>query len=184
MPDREPVPVADVELLARSVAEHLTAADFVEPAELRLRLSIRGDLLFIKGVVNRRSADRAYVPGSADDVTNLELGLMLRQANYTTYVPAGGMVASGGTDLLLAGVQRIVERGAMIGVHSWADSGAATGDTLDRDAEDHRIYLDYYRALGIDQEFYWFTLQAAPADDMHWMTESEMAKFSVYTHLR
>ena len=72
----------------------------------------------------------------------------------------------------------------MIGVHSWADSGAATGDTLDRDAEDHRIYLDYYRALGIDQEFYWFTLQAAPADDMHWMTESEMAKFSVYTHLR
>ena len=200
LPDRDPVPVADLERLAQAVAEHLTAADFVEPEGDRLRLSIRGDLLYIKGVVNRRSARRVheallsapdvgvvvltYVPGSADDITNLELGLMLRQANYTTYVPAGGLVASGGTDLLLAGVQRIVERGAKIGVHSWADSGSATGDTLDRDAEEHRIYLDYYRALAIDQEFYWFTLQAAPADEMHWMTDSEIAKFSVYTHLR
>ena len=63
-------------------------------------------------------------------------------------------------------------------------SGSATGDTISREAEAHRIYLDYYRALAIDQEFYWFTLQAAPADGMHWMTDSEMAKFSVYTHLR
>lgn len=200
LPIRDPVPVYDLGILAQEVAEHLTAADFVESGVDRLHLSIRGGLLFVKGVVNRRSASRVheallsapdvgvvvltFVPGSADDTTNLELGLMLRQANYTTYVPADGMVASGGTDLFLAGVQRIVERGAMIGVHSWADSGAATGDTLDRDAEEHRIYLDYYRALAIDQEFYWFTLQAAPADEMHWMTDSEMAKYSVYTHLR
>ena len=27
-------------------------------------------------------------------------------------------------------------------------------------------------------------LQAAPADGMHWMIDSEMAKYSVYTHLR
>ena len=108
---------------------------------------------------------------------------MLRQANYATYLPAGGLVASGGTDLLLAGVPRIVERGTTIGVHSWSD-GAAIGDTIARDAEDHRAYLDYYRVLAIDQEFYWFTLQAAPADGMHWMTDSEMAKYSVYTHLR
>ena len=88
------------------------------------------------------------------------------------------MVASGGTDLLLAGILRIVERGARIGIHSWSD-GSATGDTISREAEAHRFYLDYYRALAIDQEFYWF-----PADRVHWMTDSEMANFSVYTHLR
>ena len=199
LPAREPVTDADVERLARSVAEHLTGADFVEPGGYRLRLSVRGDLLYVKGVVNRRSARRVYkallaapdvgvvvlthVPGSAHDTTNLELGLMLRQANYATYLPSGGLVASGGTDLLLAGVLRIVERGARIGVHSWAD-GSETGDTVAREAEAHRMYLDYYRALAIDQEFYWFTLQAAPADGMHWMTDSEMARYSVYTHLR
>ena len=32
--------------------------------------------------------------------------------------------------------------------------------------------------------FHWFTLQAAPVDGMHWMTDSEMAKYSVYTYLR
>ena len=197
LPGRVPVTDADVERLAQSVAEHLTGADFDEPAGNRL--SVRGDLLFVKGVVNRRSALRVHkalltapdvgvvvlthVPGSAHDPTNLELGLMLRQANYTTYLPSGGQVASGGTDLLLAGILRIVERGAKIGVHSWSD-GSATGDTFSREAEAHRIYLDYYRALAIDQEFYWFTLRAAPADGMHWMTDSEMAKFSVYTHLR
>ena len=199
LPARDPVTDADVERLARSVAEHLTGADFVEPEGYRLRLSVRGDLLYVKGVVNRRSARRVYkallaapdvgvvvlthVPGSAHDTTNLELGLMLRRANYATYLPSGGLVASGGTDLLLAGVLRIVERGARIGVHSWAD-GSETGDTVAREAEAHRMYLDYYRALAIDQEFYWFTLQAAPADGMHWMTDSEMARYSVYTHLR
>ena len=199
LPDRDPVTDSDVARLAQSVAEHLTTADFVEPAGNRLRLSIRGDLLYVKGVVNRRSARRVHkalitapdvgvvvlthVPGSAHDTTNLELGRMLRQANYATYLPSGGLVASGGTDLLLAGVLRIVERGARIGVHSWSD-GSATGDTIAPEAEAHRIYLDYYRALAIDEAFYWFTLQAAPADEIHWMTESEMATYAVYTHLR
>ncbi|MCY4441313.1 MAG: alpha/beta hydrolase [Deltaproteobacteria bacterium] len=199
LPARHPLTDADVERLAQSVAKHLTGADFDEPAGNRLRLSVRADLLFVKGVVNRRSARRVHkallsapdvgavvltlVPGSAHDPTNLQLGLMLRQANYTTYLPSGGLVASGGTDLLLAGVLRIVERGARIGVHSWSD-GSATGDTIAREAEAHRIYLDYYRALAIDQEFYWFTLQAAPADRVHWMNDSEMTMYSVYTHLR
>ena len=90
-PARDPVTDDDMERLAQSVAEHLMAADFVEPAGDRLRLSIRGDLLFVKGVVNRRSARRVhkalltapdvgvvvlnYVPGSAHDPTNLEWSL-------------------------------------------------------------------------------------------------------------
>ena len=60
LPARGPEPVTDVEQLAQAVAEHLTAADLVEPQGNRLRLSIRGDLLFIKGVVNSRSASRVH----------------------------------------------------------------------------------------------------------------------------
>ena len=112
---------------------------------------------------------------------------MLRHANYTTYLPTGGLVASGGTDLLLGVVLRIVERGAKIGVHSWAD-GSATGGTTARDAEAHRVYLDCYRALAIDQEFYWFTRRAAPAHGMHgsptpkWPSSPSIP--TCYTHLR
>ena len=48
LPARHPVTDADVERLAQSVAEHLTGADFDEPAGNRLRLSVRADLLFVK----------------------------------------------------------------------------------------------------------------------------------------
>ena len=145
LPVRGPVATGDAELaeLARSVAVALTPADLEEPVEERLTLSVRGGLLFVKGVVNRRSERRVrktllaardvavivltHVPGSADDETNLALGRLLRAARYATYLPAGAMVASGGTDLFLAGAVRIVERGAQVGVHSWAGGGGAAG---------------------------------------------------------
>lgn len=100
-----------------------------------------------------------------------------------TYLPAQGEIASGGTDLFLAGVRRIVERGARIGVHSWSIDGADTGDTLARDHPEHEVYLSYYRDVGIAEDFYWYTLQAAPPEDIHWMTEEEMALYVIYTDL-
>lgn len=200
LPVRDPVRAADVAQLARSVAAALMASDFEEPRGERLVLSERGDLLYVKGVINRASHRRVrkalrnapdvdvvvltHVPGSADDMTNLALGRMLRAARYTTYLPAGALVASGGTDLFLAGAARIVERGAQVGVHSWDGDSGTAGDALPRDALDHTLYLDYYRDIGIDEGFYWFTLQAAPPDGMHWMTENEMARYAVHTHLR
>ncbi|MDE2907491.1 MAG: hypothetical protein OXQ28_15560, partial [Acidobacteriota bacterium] len=74
--------------LARAVAERL--ADFVEPLNKGLTLDVRGDLLFVKGVVNSsnhretsallngspgvRTAVLTLVPGSLDDETNFALG--------------------------------------------------------------------------------------------------------------
>ena len=135
----EVAPRTGVELpsdaLARAVAERLEPADFVEPDGIDLILQVRDDLLFVKGVVNSGSDDEmidllnrspevrtvvlTMVGGSVDDETNLALGRKLRSAGMTTYLPAQGMVASGGTDLLVSGSRRIVERGAMVGVHSW-----------------------------------------------------------------
>ena len=60
LPARHQVTDADMERLAQSVAEHLTGADFDEPAGNRLRLSVRGDLLFVKGV--GRSCRRQRCP--------------------------------------------------------------------------------------------------------------------------
>lgn len=45
----------------------------------------------------------------------------------------------------------------------------------------HQDYLSYYADLGIPGAFYWFTLDAAGADEMHWMTASEVARFAMTT---
>ena len=187
--------------LGESVDEHATDRDFREPSGDGLELDLRGELLFVRGTIDADSCKQVrevlsrelrigtlvftMVPGSIDDETNLALGRMLRNARIVTYLPARGMVASGGTDLFLAGVRRVVERGSRVGVHSWRAGGlfgrSAVG--LPRDHRDHTMYLDYYRVVGIPEDFYWFTLQAASPDDVHWMTDDEMATYRTYTDL-
>ena len=204
---RDPLPVRDIagsldpRQLGAWVDTQVTEDDFDEPFDLGLELDARGDALFVRGVVDSDSYGQVYdvlngelrigtlvftmVPGSADDDTNLELGRALRRAGIVTYLPARGTIASGGTDLFLSGVRRVVESGALVGVHSWStdDSHAPTALSLPRDHPEHEKYLNYYRYMGIPEDFYWFTLQAAPPEGMHWMTEEEMAKYRIYTDL-
>lgn len=123
----------------------------------------------------------AYVPGSMDDAANLEAARMIRDAGLTTVVPKGGLVASGGTDLFLSGASRILGPGACVGVHSWAAGEGFTARDLARDDAEHDLYLDYYVEMQIDPDFYWFTLDAAPAESIHWMTRDELAQFNMAT---
>ena len=141
----------------------------------------------------RRALDRnpgiseiimTYVPGSMDDEANLEAARIVRQRGLVTILPTEGLIASGGTDFFLAGVDRIVEHGACVGVHSWsADEMDAPAAQLPKDHEDHKKYLDYYAVVGIDPGFYWYTLEAAPADGMHWMSQAEMNLYRVATKI-
>ena len=197
----QPTGALDPLQLGAWVAGNVTENDFREPFAEGLELNLRGDVLFLRGVVDETSDDQMYdvlrnefhignlvftmVPGSADDHTNLALGRMLRQAGVTTFLPSRGTVASGGTDLFLSGARRIVERGARVGVHSWStdDPSVSSAISLPRDHPAHAQYLDYYRDMGVPEDFYWFTLRAAPPDGMHWMSEEEMAQYRIYTDL-
>ncbi|KHT47777.1 alpha/beta hydrolase [Vibrio sinaloensis] len=119
------------------------------------------------------------INGSADDEANTELGYMVRDAGMNSVIGKNGHIASGGTDLFLAGLKRTVEPGAKIGVHSWASTDGMDGSTLPRDHQEHQRYLKYYETLGIDTDFYWFTLDAAKPQDMHYMTRDELVKYGV-----
>jgi len=122
------------------------------------------------------------VPGSADDVANLEVAKLVRENEYTTKLLATSLVASGGTDFFLAGVNRTVEPGACIGVHSWAGGGISVpAADLPRDHVMHQKYLDLYTQFGMDTGFYWYTLVAAPAAGMHYMNQTEMEQWNVGT---
>ena len=121
-----------------------------------------------------------FVEGSVDDEVNLRLGRTIRRAGFTTIVPSDGLVASGGTDLFLAGAVRVLEEGACVGVHSWAD-GETDGASLPRASSHHALYLDYYGSMGIPEAFYWFTLESASASDIHWMDRGESDAYGIAT---
>jgi len=173
----------------------------LETVENPLAVEVSSDALIATGVVDSSTPEvlgmaikenpsvkilvLQSVPGSADDLSNLAVARDVREAGLTTVIRSDGMIASGGTDLFLAGVQRVVEPGACIGVHSWAEGGLFTitsGREFSRDAPEHQKYLDYYREMQIDEDFYRFTLDAADFDDIYWMSASELNRFGFSTN--
>lgn len=122
-----------------------------------------------------------YIPGSMDDEMNFAAGLRIHRAGLATYVLSDSELYSGGVDLFLAGVRRSGEPGAIFGVHGWSDSAGFEARDIPRDGPEHDRYLDYFRAIGIPADFYWFTVDAAPADDMHIMSEAELERFDFFT---
>jgi hypothetical protein len=43
------------------------------------------------------------------------------------------------------------------------------------------MYLDYGREMGLPDDFYWFTIDAASPQDIHWMTRTEMEQYNLLT---
>jgi len=161
-----------------------------------LRFEVEGDRAYAYGTIDGSTPGRvieliidhpevdtlvlADVPGSVDDDSSLRACRMIRKHGLATHVPADGEIASGGVDMFCAGARRTAEDGAMIGVHSWGGLGEA-GDSTDRDDEAHEMYLDFCEEMGLPESFYWFTIEAAGPDDIHWMTREEMTRFGLLT---
>ncbi len=124
------------------------------------------------------------VPGSANDEASLAvLTRYIRSENISTVVPSDGLVASGGTDMALMGRRHVIQPGACVGVHSWAAGVFGfvldTGAELPRNAPQHQLYLQFYDSIGISRDFYWFTLEVAGPDDVHWMSPEEINRFGL-----
>jgi hypothetical protein len=156
------------------------------------------DTLYMKGVIYNNTLDDIQevfnnnpeittlvmeeVSGSINDHINLLASREIRKRNINTYLPENGMVASGGTDMFLAGKKRQVHPTAELGVHSWSGGDKAALEYPKED-EAHTKYLEYYKEMQIPVDFYWYTLKAAPADSIHWMTPKEIVKYKVATNI-
>ena len=73
-----------------------------------------------------------------------------------------------------------MERGAHIGIHSWSD-GVKEAKYLPEDAPEHVKYTDYTKKMLGSDDFYWFTVEKAPAEGIYEMSEEEILKYGLLT---
>ena len=120
------------------------------------------------------------VPGSVNDEVNMFTGKMIRDAGLTTKLLANSDIASGGVDLFCAGKDRIITKGAKLGVHSW-DAMGFSGEELPKDHPAHQYQIEYFNmCLGEKgEDFYFYTLNAASADNIHYMRQDELEKWGI-----
>lgn len=122
------------------------------------------------------------VSGSGDDEVNLQVSAKVHQQNIAIHLMDNGLIASGGVDFFLAGTTRTKGSNAMIGVHSWSD-GTNEATDFPQGHVNHQPYIDYYKSVGFTQAeaeaFYYFTINAAPAASIHYMTEAEIEEYEI-----
>ncbi|NRA60654.1 MAG: hypothetical protein HRU25_07020 [Psychrobium sp.] len=139
----------------------------------------------IQDMLKTKSVDTlilSNVEGSVNDDINMHTGRLIRAAQLTTLMPKDGEAYSGGVDLFAAGSQRIFQDGGKLGVHSWCCEKGKDAGQLSKNNPAHDAQLTYFREmLGTEKgpEFYFFTINSAPADGIHLMTKDEMIKYSL-----
>ncbi len=166
--------------------------------ESPLSYEVRGDTAYLMGnldsdtpeIVRRmlrehpdlRELVLLNLPGTVDDDANLEACRLIREAGLHTVVPADGIVASGGVDWLLAGVERRAESGALVGIHSWSVDFYGLdveGRDLPPTHPEHGVYLEFYAEMDVPAGLYWRTLAASSSYGMHWMTPDELERYGL-----
>ncbi|MCO4785902.1 MAG: alpha/beta hydrolase [Marinomonas atlantica] len=120
------------------------------------------------------------VPGSIDQAATMEAARFIRHLGLNTHIAKTGYVLSGGVDLLLGGVQRTIGAGAGVGVHSWRDT-QNWGDEIDLSDPVHASYVNFYLEMGVPERFYWFTLDAAPAERIYYLSPEEIYDYRLLT---
>ena len=127
----------------------------------------------------------SHCPGSIDDDALYKAARKVRNNGIKTVLNSESVVESGAVDLFISGASREIDIGAKIGVHSWSYGGGDDGVDLPEDHEDHTMYLDFYNEMlednNLGEEFYWFTLNSASGDDIHYMSEEEIEYFGLET---
>lgn len=130
-------------------------------------------------IINIKNCD-----GSINDEVNLQLSKRIHDLKLNTHLMDNGKIASGGVDFFLAGIKRTAGKNTKIGVHSWSGDGKTATDFPVEHAN-HQPYINYYKSIGFTTEeakaFYYFTINSASADKIHWMTAEEIKKYKMLT---
>lgn len=120
------------------------------------------------------------VPGSIDDDANLKTAEWISKKNLTFILNSDSEIASWWTDFFLAWKNRVIYDWAKVWVHSWWTPFDQAKD-FPKWHEYHLPYIEYYKKIWMTQkeseDFYYFTINAAPIKDIYWMTNEELIKY-------
>ncbi len=166
-----------------------------------LRFEVEGDTAYVYGGTDSTSygvAKRFFdenpqvnhlilkrMPGTQNADTNLRIARLIRQRGISTHLETNSYIASGAVDLLLSGIERSMDCGAKIGVHSWSyhspnNIGVFSPKNLGRDRR-QRVQEKFLRDMGINPDFYAFTRDAADADSLYILRPKDIARFDLLT---
>ncbi|MGB3600280.1 MAG: alpha/beta hydrolase [Marinomonas sp.] len=121
------------------------------------------------------------VPGTDDQQATMEGARLIRRLGLNTHIAATGYVLSGGVDLFLGGVKRSIGAGAGVGVHAWSDNVGTVANKLNKMNPVHATYVNFYLEMGVPERFYWFSIQAAPASRVYFLSPEEMYDYQLVT---
>ena len=121
------------------------------------------------------------IDGSVDQQATMQTARLVRRLQLNTHIVRTGYVVSGGVDLFLGGVERTIDAGAGVGVHSWADTLGLKASELNLADPVHATYVNFYLEMGIPERFYWFSLDAAPPERVYFMSPEEIYDFRLVT---
>lgn len=127
------------------------------------------------------------VPGSTNDDINMHTGRLIRNGGFTTIVEANSEIHSGGVDLFCSGIERIISKTAVLGVHCWDDGEELTALDYPPLHPTHRFQIAYFNEMLGDnngERFYFFTLNSAKAEEIHQMSVKEMETFKIGTKFK
>jgi len=123
-------------------------------------------------------------PGSRDDESMMVAARLLKSLQINTHLVSNGKIESGAVDFFLAGNKRTLEQGGKFGVHAWS-SGSKSATEYSYGNKEHDLYINYYKDIGYSQteaeEIYFFIINAASADDIHWITDQEINHYNFIT---
>ncbi len=164
-------------------------------------IALDGDRAVVSGQLGRGTLDQivhlvnwhpevgtlvlANVPGSVDPDAVFAAGRLLREVGLATEVPADGFVAGGGVDLFAAGAARTLGEGASLAVRAWEDpADDVRADRLPPGDDRHDPFLTYLAEMLGDvagPDFYFFSINAAAPDELHLMSDAEIARYKLVT---
>ena len=166
-----------------------------------LKLTVRGNIAYGNGYTDSRSLGQitkaldenpqidtlvlAKMSGTRDADLNVRLARRIRKRGLNTHLTSNSYIASGAVDLFLAGVERTMECGAAIGVHSWSVGGVRETVRIspnDIGWDDRQKYQEKFLIdMGIDPSFYAFTRSASEPESVHIMSPEEINRFGLLT---
>ncbi|MCZ2721435.1 alpha/beta hydrolase [Marinomonas sp. 15G1-11] len=184
-------------LFLAGCSHQITSPSHIKFVNEQLSFVVEGNTAYVSGVLGHESKQELSrfiqknpnistlalvdIQGSLDQQATMETARLIRRLKLDTVIVRTGYVVSGGVDLFLGGVNRTIESGAGVGVHSWLDMYGVDPQELNMADPIHATYVNFYLEMGIPERFYWFSLDASPPERVYFLSPEEIYDFNLVT---